>query len=62
VGGLGGAIPAGPAGVVVVVLGLGNVPGCGGGGVVPPELTSGLLGSMILIQLVWLFGRSLYDR
>jgi hypothetical protein len=43
VGGLGGAIPAGPGGVVVVA-GLDNVPGCGGGGVVPPELTSGLLG------------------
>jgi len=27
--GLGGAIPAGPWGVVVVVLGLDNVPGCG---------------------------------
>jgi hypothetical protein len=44
--GLGGAIPAGPWGVVVVVLGLDNVPGCCGGGcnVVPSELTPGLLG------------------
>ena len=43
IAGLGGG---GPGGVVVVVEGLGNVLGGGGDDVVPPELTSGLLGDL----------------